>query len=268
MKFKVGSDPELFLVKDRELVSAIPLIPYSKDSPLRTKHGWIQQDNVLAEFNTLPANNLEEFVINHQLVIKDLEDYLADVGVVIDTLHSSRYCNEEVLSDLSALSSGCNPDYSAWTNRRNPYVSLANTNLRVAGGHLHISIEEDIDDKFRLDLVKALDLTIGIDSVIDDDGEDAALRRNLYGKAGSYRPKNTELGDSYNGVEYRTLSNYWVRDDRFIGKVYSGVEYTISNLPSLVRLTRKYAKDIVSIINTSDVSGAISFRQEIFNYAN
>ena len=84
--------------------------------------------------------------------------------------------------------------------------SLDGTNLRSCGGHLHIGFDRAKNDMMaRPHLVRILDLVAGVPSIIIDKDKD---RRKLYGKAGAHRPKMIEAGDPYDGVEYRTLSNF------------------------------------------------------------
>ncbi|MCW8826503.1 MAG: hypothetical protein OQK78_08770, partial [Gammaproteobacteria bacterium] len=52
-------------------------------------------------------------------------------------------------------------------------------------------------------VVKAMDLYLGVPSVLIDPDND---RRELYGKAGAYRNKPY-------GLEYRTLSNFWIHTE-------------------------------------------------------
>ena len=83
---KVGSDPECFL-RDRHgnLVSSIGLIPGSKSHPYKTPSGSVQPDNISAEFNSIPASSLSEFIENHRLIIKDLEDIIHQMQECLKT---------------------------------------------------------------------------------------------------------------------------------------------------------------------------------------
>ena len=51
---------------------------------------------------------------------------------------------------------------------------------------------------------------LGVPSVLMDEGE---MRKQLYGKAGCFRPKPY-------GVEYRTLSNFWIFKKKHIEWVW------------------------------------------------
>jgi hypothetical protein len=63
-------------------------------------------------------------------------------------------------------------------------------------------------------VIQACDLFLGVPSVLMDNGE---MRKQLYGKAGCYRPK------PYGG-EYRTLSNFWfLNPDKYSDWVWDGV---------------------------------------------
>ena len=69
----------------------------------------------------------------------------------------------------------------------------------------------------------------------------------MYGKAGAFRFK------SY-GVEYRSLSNFWIADLESIEAIYKGVEAAIAfiNKDGLAKLTDTLAMKIQACINTGD----------------
>lgn len=73
--------------------------------------------------------------------------------------------------------------------------------FRSGAGHIHLGIDVNVP---REAIVKVADLILGVTSVLIDRDPGSALRRKTYGRAGEYRlPKY--------GVEYRTLSNFWLR---------------------------------------------------------
>lgn len=259
--FMVGSDPEAFIRDSSgELVSAIGLIPGTKSTPHPTPHGSIQHDNILAEFNSKPAKSLDEFINNHNLIISDLKEVLTPLNLNLDFI-ASALASDELLSDPIARVAGCESDYDAWRLCVNESASSAYAfgNVRAAGGHLHISFDQAFNDPMaRIKMVRALDLVLGVPSVIHDPDD---VRRTLYGKAGAFRPKDTllETPDPYDGVEYRTLSNFWLRSNELMAFVYKGVELCYNNLDELSEQALFYKDEIISIINGGQRDRALSF---------
>ena len=65
--------------------------------------------------------------------------------------------------------------------------------------HIHIGYDNP-DKETNFNIIKQMDLYLGVPSIILDTH---AERRQLYGKAGCFRHKKY-------GVEFRTLSNFWL----------------------------------------------------------
>jgi len=244
----VGSDPEVFL-KDSSgnTVSAIGIIPGHKRDPFKTANGYVQPDNISAEFNSKPSLSKSEFINNHKLVLKDLEDIIKPLDL-------------SLLEHPDARKAGCDPDMNAWTMIPNRKPVLVG-GLRAAGGHLHISFDQaDCEGKEGVDNRRAFilccDLVLGIPSVILD--EDKA-RKKLYGNAGSCRFKFKEYYDPYNGAEYRTLSNFWLKSEELMGSIFDSVERVYNNLSELTEVCNKEGDNIISIINTGNSELAKSF---------
>jgi hypothetical protein len=264
MKFlTVGSDPEAFLRdKNGELISAIGLVPGTKEQPHKTVNGSVQHDNILAEFNSKPANSVLEFIDNHKLIISDLNSILTPLNLHLDFI-ASAMCSDALLSNPISRVAGCDPDYNAWELCRNTPASYTFTNLRAAGGHVHIAFDQAVNNpKARINFIRALDMVLGVPSVILD--TDVA-RRGVYGKAGSFRPKDTinfdsDIGpDPYDGVEYRTLSNFWLKSEELMGWIWNGVERVYNNLEELSEKAEFYKEVIVSTINSGDSEKAKLF---------
>jgi hypothetical protein len=108
---------------------------------------------------------------------------------------------------------GCEPDFDAWTKRENKKPSPPHPFMRSAGGHVHVETKQD-----QILTIRAMDLCLGVPSVLMDKGED---RKKLYGKAGAFRPKEY-------GVEYRTLSNFWIFDEQLIRWVWRNTERALA----------------------------------------
>ena len=218
MKLLIGADPEVFVQGPQGFVSAHIFGCGTKENPKKTKHGFIQVDGMALEFNTKPTDNPKKF-------IKNVRELLADLNVIVkkhDRLLSLRpvptaHFMPEYLGTLPSqvLELGCNPDFNAYTEEMttppDPFVSF-----RTGSGHIHLGwtrIDETSSTHMRTccSLVKELDYYLGLPSL----GWDTDIeRRDLYGKAGAFRPKKY-------GVEYRTLSNAWLSSDKTMTTVFN-----------------------------------------------
>jgi hypothetical protein len=118
----------------------------------------------------------------------------------------------EQLADPRAHVFGCEPDFNVWTLKPNPRPRATNPNLRSAGGHVHVAFKGSNVDKVILG--RKLDMFLGLWSVIND--TDTA-RKELYGKAGAVRFKPY-------GLEYRVLSNFWLKSDSNMATVWDMVQ--------------------------------------------
>ena len=248
MYFQIGADPELFVKKGAEYLSAYGLIPGDKQYPHPVNNGAVQVDGMALEFNIDPADTEDGFIFNIKSVMQQLMQMVPDYEVVTDPVATF---SEEYLKTqpLAALMLGCDPDFNAWTGEINKKPEAVRP-IRTAAGHVHIGWTEDADiqDELHLNscrmIIKQLDFCLGLPSLLFDKDTE---RRELYGAAGAFRPK------SY-GVEYRVLSNRWLSDDRLIRWVYRATEdalLTVRDRPFYLEFG-----DIQHVINTSDVSEA------------
>jgi hypothetical protein len=219
---QLGCDPEVFLAdKEGSFVSAIEKIGGSKEFPRQLDDlglGYaVQEDNVALEFNIPPAKTKDEFVDSVSKARKYLENMVsAQYGLAFSKKSAGSFSWDELRNPRSMMF-GCDPDYCAWTMKRNPKPNVEDKTLRSAGGHIHIGHQFN-QTAARLTAIKYCDLYIGIPSVLMDTGE---LRKQLYGKAGAFRQKMY-------GVEYRTPSNFWIFTDELTGWVWDQSEKALN----------------------------------------
>jgi len=240
MLFKIGCDPELFIRnKYGSYKSAVGLIGGSKDCPLPIdKDGHaILEDNVAVEFNTKPAESYDAFRSSIHKVLDHLRSILPDYE--LDTASAVSFPKEELMT-LQAQEFGCEPDFDAWRKCENEKPKADDANLRSAGGHIHIGSK--IAKKKPFEVIRAMDLFLGVPSVVLDNG---TLRRELYGKAGCFRPKPY-------GAEYRTLSNFWIFDDALIKWAYEGTERALQFVQDGGKIAKEHEFMIQRCINTSN----------------
>lgn len=256
-KFSIGADPEYALMKNGAVKSAIDIVPGCKRFPTMLPNGaGLQTDNVAVEFATPVCRSLKEFVESFQVTFGLIAKGLPE-GYEIGHIPSAIFPDEE-LQHPQAQEFGCTPDYNCWTGEKNPQPQAIDHNLRSFGGHVHIGGEKSEDSYFlftpsgKLLTVKMCDLFLGMPSLLLDNTEQAHARRELYGKAGSYRPADY-------GVEYRVLSNFWTRSEGLITWVYS----TVHDMLNFIKdndaegLANEIGGDTIQhIINTSDVDKA------------
>ncbi len=209
MNFSLGADPEIFVAEGDNVRSIIGKIGGTKEMPLPLPIGdgfCVQEDNVAMEFNIPASHTKDEFISNIVKATTFLENVVKHQYNFNFYKQSAVSFPEEELQDPASQVFGCDPDFDAWTGKTNPRPKAKDKNLRSCGGHVHIGVKTDKP----LEIIKACDLFLGVPSVVMDKGE---LRKKLYGKRGAFRIKPY-------GVEYRTLSNWWIFDEKLIGWVW------------------------------------------------
>ena len=249
-KLSFGCDPEVFLVSaiDQTLKSAIGRFGGSKQDPrvILKGLGAVQEDNVAVEFNIKPVDNSTDWFNTITKVFDHVNKEAIHKGLRT-VIMSSAHFPEEELAHPRARSFGCEPDFNAWTDSINPRPELTEDtlNLRTCGGHIHVGYESPTHEKDRM-LIKAMDIFLGVPSIFLD-GD--LLRRSLFGKAGSCRYKPY-------GIEYRTLSNFWLGNQDYIKWVFTQTNKAIEYLNSGGKIENEDQNDIMSAINLSDQASA------------
>lgn len=215
----IGADPELFVRKGRHFVSGHLFPCGTKEDPMPTKHGAIQNDGLALEMNIIPARTQDEFVTNMDNAIGDLREFLRACDPEAEVVaRPSVFFGKSKLRNLPpyVYDLGCTPDYNAYFQHGSVPVPKPDfrTPFRTGAGHIHIGWSQATDGQHVLELcgrlARRLDLFLGLPSVLWDKD---SRRRKLYGAAGSFRLKPY-------GMEYRVLSNAWVGNERLTRFVY------------------------------------------------
>lgn len=263
-KFTIGCDPEIFVTRRGKPFSVYGVLKGTKEEPYKTDGGAYQVDGMAAEFNTDPVaiRDRYNYVIENsfhswdKLIIKQIQQIreVLPSGCALRMTPTLEFGKEFLDNQPDAAKElGCDPDYNAYTLKENPRPDGERT-FRTGAGHIHIGWGSDIpplnEDHMKIcgDFVKTLDATVGLFmTVIDRD----PLRRELYGKAGAFRPK------SY-GVEYRTPSNVWIQNRDMRYYVWFLVQRAIDYQTKQQSIEQICGRDDVErIINEGDHEAAL-----------
>lgn len=248
----VGTDPEFFLMRkeDNRFVSAIPHIEGTKEAPAPLKSGGnIQRDNVAVEFSTPPAVDKNDFINKIRNTMMEVMERLPNGHEII--AQSSADFDETELDNEEAQRFGCDPDFCAWDIKQNDPPVGPRPTFRSCGGHIHVGFVKGSGHDFllefegKIDTVRTMDLFHGIISVVLDNTPESVERRKLYGKAGCHRPTDY-------GIEYRALSNYWLKSPMLVSLMHSLVTDVLSAVKSgaskkiIKKLTSKVIRDVIN----------------------
>lgn len=246
----LGSDPEFLILNTStdKVVSSLGLIEGEKDAPIDlTELGdgfTIQKDNVLAEICVPPSETGEELYADIKKAMEYIDSNILPEGFKLVAMTGAQFDQEELDNDY-ARAFGCSPSYNAWSYSKNiteanPFEPL----YRGAGFHIHIGYENP-DIETSADLIRAMDIFLGVPSVIFDSDK---IRRQQYGRAGEFR-------ETKYGVEYRVLGGYVMSDKNFFDSAMLGLERAVEfvNSGNINKLSDTDMLDIQTCINTNNV---------------
>jgi hypothetical protein len=266
---RIGADPEFFIGNDKKLVPSCGLIGGDKGKGVPIP-GWASstwlEDNVAVELNTTdPFSSGTEFAhafrATTACAIKALQDKK------LHAIFKPHVTFKPVdLVDPKSMRFGCEPDFCAYTSNQNDIKPIPRPcdvtkfgNTRFAGGHLHVSFKNR--DKIpAYAIVMLIDAFIGLPSLCYDKQQ---ARRSAYGLAGLYRTK--KYAEDVEGIEYRTLSNFWLPMVNGDSRSYSIIEAMGDTLFSIGRAVQEYP-DLLSKLfirlPLADIQDAINKEDE------
>lgn len=254
-KFTIGSDPELFLQDTTgKLIASVGKFGGTKENPRPVLGGAgfaIQEDNVALEFNIPPSSSKKAFVESLSNMMAFVTQEAARRGLKPALLASATFTEDQLETEQAKLF-GCEPDFNAWTGQENPRPEGVDKNLRSCGGHVHVGMSGSNP----IVITRAMDLYLGVPSVLLDKD---STRRSLYGNAGSFRP-------TMYGIEYRVLSNFWLRSKKQMAWVYDqterALEHAMKYQGNPMEFLLHEAKAIQSAINGGKESIAASLMEK------
>ena len=250
-----GADPEfmLFDTKQNKIVSAIGVLKNDKYSPVDLKGGiMMYADNVLVEFSFPPAKSIMTFLQNMRVVLSRGQKALGPRYRLIAM--ASHVYDDEELADPKAREGGCSPNFNVHTQRANLPPDFQG-GLRTGSFHIHVGDEALKDKEQKDNMIRWMDMNLGVASILFDKDTSSPKRRDLYGRAGEFRPTPY-------GVEYRVLGPYSLRSPRLTALSLCLTHVALENAktkPAHSRLT----KQAETIINSNNRVGARDFIGDI-----
>jgi len=275
----LGADPEFFIANPRgKILNSDRFFPH-KNKPKRVSlkealdnssaEGKIYFDGIQAEFGMSPVICRVYFIMAVKHILKEIQQ---DIGKNKIVLRPSVMVRKDILNKAhpDAKIFGCMPDYNAYTLTINtPPMNAEKHPFRYAGGHIHIGL---IDTKYRpkpiykrqaailqneaehIRWVKALDLFVNLLTLPLDNSPSAKRRRSKYGKAGCFRPTPY-------GIEYRSLSCWWLKSPIFVSLVLGLAQFATAQI-----YNKNGYETILKILNISeeDVRGAINESDSVY----
>ena len=210
-----GSDVEFMLTRDGEYCSAIGVVQGDKDNRIEIQGHQFFWDNVMAECAVKPGKSRQEVIDNFKEFLSIYADMVRPYQLTVQA--SQIYPDSEMQHD-GAREVGCDPDWCVYEMKLKdaPKDAIKDSNFRSCGGHIHLGGDVVNSDGVEpIFVVHMLDLFLGVPSLWLDKDPTSSARRRLYGQAGRYR-----VQDSYGGIEYRSLGNFWLQSPELVGLIY------------------------------------------------
>lgn len=223
-KPSIGADPELFITKRKSVVSSDEVLTRNGNNGEYRYNGYgkIVQDGIQVELNPNYAFCRETFNVIIMRLILTLSGMLKS-GEKIDRNVTTQLTKRKFgsLPDDKKMF-GCQPSDNIHTKEQSVMMLDPSVYLyRSAGGHIHLGnplaqtknnkLSQIIQDPARL--IPIIDIVAGNTLVLIDRDPGNVERRKNYGRAGEYRVQDyglTSFGHPNIGIEYRTLSNFWL----------------------------------------------------------
>ena len=230
-------------------------------------------DGVQAELNPRPntcrANLANEISACFRQLHKELEKNGSKIGVSFKPLVNITQKELDSLSEKSKTF-GCAPSTNLYQHAESKItVDPKKYRKRSAGGHIHLGAVGGYGDGVKNalanvdEMVYMLDIIVGNTSVLLDRNPNNVERRKVYGRAGEYRSK------SY-GIEYRTLSNYWLQSYQLMSFVTGLARMAVHIVAqsSLKGEGRNFVGEIKAAVKKEDIVKAIQENDFALAYSN
>lgn len=292
----LGGDPEFFFAKDGKIIGSEKVLTAdglkiaaadSRDNyhPADISDNKFVIDGVQAELHPRPGMCRALLGNDIAQCFRNLDKMMKKKGVSADFSQNVEVSQEEMdtLSDKNKVF-GCAPSLNAYDGGESKItVDPKVFRGRSAGGHIHIGNAHQIYINnptyreqyraayelsknpanpwalaWRLEkalkssdiMVPILDIVVGNTCVLIDRDPSNIERRKVYGKAGEHRIKEY-------GIEYRTLSNFWLRSYQLMSFVTGLCRFT-AHLVEQSTENNDYVKALFDTVKRDDIIRAIN----------
>lgn len=243
----LGCDPELFIEDaNGQVVGSEKVIPEAGLSNDIYHPKGIIRDGVQVELNPASSSCRESVGAYICSLIQQLNASLQATGHSI-SFKSVVEVSKEEMDSLSEKSKqlGCAPSLNIYDSKATIKVA-EDYRVRCGGGHLHFGFLTG-EQRYRTkEMVRCLDALLGNTCVLIDRNPAMVERRKVYGRAGEHRLPS-------HGLEYRVLSNFWLRSYEMWSFVSGLGRMAIGGA-----LDRVAYKQIDSMLDSSKVAKAIN----------
>lgn len=211
-EFSFGTDPEFMILNEIDKhVSAIGIVPGTRDDRHTYKGHEFFYDNVLAECAIRPGETKEEAIENIREALQHYTELIYPFRLKPQASHDY---DKSQLQHQDAIDAGCSADECAYQLMvMEPEVVIAFLNgetLRSCGGHVHLGTTVTASQSYGgAWLTRVLDLFLGVPSIFLDKDPTSLKRKEIYGQPGRYRKTDY-------GIEYRTPGNFWLASPKLV----------------------------------------------------
>jgi len=248
-----GSDPEIFVTGGDGQV--IPAWKFLKDKKSAINSECFEPfwDGFQAEFCPIARQCLQQHMDSMQ---RFLDDTLRLARKFDPKAKLSPLSTIQVADSVMQAASDeevrfrCTPSLNVYRDPGEPTPDPREYKFRFAGGHLHAGFgSKRFTAPVVSEIIRALDGILGLAGVSLAANVDTPERRKMYGRAGEFRlPKH--------GIEYRVLSNFWLRHPALAHLVFELFRGTINFAEAglyAVCWEKPSDDEIREIINNNDV---------------
>lgn len=258
----LGCDPEFFFKKDGEIIGSEKVIPEA--GLVNFDSGNLVRDGVQAELNPKAMYCRAQLAGNIRQIFMDLDRHLQSrVGVSVDFSQVVEVSKSEMESlGEKSQTFGCAASKNAHLKTLDK-ISKIGVDPKVymkrsAGGHIHLGMDYGYSQRplgyaVARDpaiMIPILDIILGNTCVLLDRHEGNKERRKVYGRAGEYRTPA-------HGLEYRTLSNFWLRSPVLMSFVMGMARLAVQIVVESTDTDPLY-KELMALVDMRDIEKAIN----------